>query len=266
MQNRSPDMTLLLQSIVAELQEINAGLRYMQAVSSLGQNQNPLQQQQRAQDDLTDSANVPDHSTGQPSGPAQEELAMLERFPTLDLLLSLRQDLERAIESCDCKIGGEPVSALSYRDYPPETYAVHWTFRNAILVLPTRGSSAFPRFNLHSPNLAATRAESEACRRFIQSQWPQGVVQATWKKYPEPLGTDQGVDKCLFWGLSGSSLPSTFIYQFYVRPTDNGCQLRMPRLSYPGKEPAQYVWVDWGSHPDMVQPRNPGDVHTGQVW
>jgi hypothetical protein len=192
---------------------------------------------------------------------------MLESFPTQELLVRIRQDLEIAVGPCLCRIGEEPVSVLSMGLCPQETHAVHWTFRNAILVFPS--SSAFPRCTLHSPGQETTPGEAEACLKVIHADWPQDVVRATWKRYPSQLGVDSGLDKCPVWGFGGTSSPNTTVCLLYVQPTPHGFQLRQPRALYPpygGDGPAKYLWDDVISHPDMAYPRSPGDLNTGQVW
>ncbi|KAK3297305.1 uncharacterized protein B0H64DRAFT_457373 [Chaetomium fimeti] len=217
------NMVILLQKLVTEVQALNenftffSGHRARQSLEQSGPQTIPQEQQQNAQE------NPPSLGIGissltnanQPGHPTQEELAMLECFPTPELLLFILRDLETAIDPCDCKIGGEPVSVLSMAEYPRKTHGTHWTFRNAILVLFTNSAPSAPlRFTLHSPDEQPTPGVLAACRKFVQTQWPSSIVRATWTTFPEPLNSDQ--DPCPFWGFNGSSLHSTFVYQLSV--------------------------------------------------
>jgi hypothetical protein len=185
-------------------------------------------------------------------------------------MLLIRQELEAAVGRCNCRIGEELVSVLAIGDYAPATHAVHWTFRDAIVVLPpTSSSTGHPRLALHSSASTSASEESEACRKLIPASWPQEVVPTTWSSYPVPLPDDEAPVKCSLWGFGGSSLPSTFVYFLYVPSTSTGLQFRQPRLLYPasgGDEPARYRSSNIRCHPDMAYPRGPGDMNTGQVW
>jgi hypothetical protein len=270
----APDMNLLLQKLVVELQALNSNFRLSRDVGGAEQHlqETPGQQQQSAQENPANSESCPEplHQPCQSSELAQG-LAMLKGVPPHDLMFSILQDLKRAMEGCKCRIGGEPVSVLSMWEHPQETHPVHWTFRNAILVLPAgSGSSEWLRFTLHSPSSTPTPLEKETCQKFLQASWPQNIAQTTWKRYGAPLGVQEGPERSPFWNFGALRLPSTFIYLLYVPPAGQGFQFRTPRLSWPndGKEPgsAHYLWTDLRGHPEMAQPRSPGDMNTGQIW
>jgi hypothetical protein len=270
----APDINLILQKLVVELQGLNANLRLSRDVG--GAEQHPQgtrgKQQQNAQENPASSWSRPE-PLRQPcqSGELARGLAMLKDVPPHDLMSSILQDLKHAIEGCKCRIGGEPVSVLSVWEHPQETRPVHWTFRNAILVLPAgSGSSEWLSFTLHSPSNMPTPLEKETCQKFLQASWPQHIAQTTWKRYGPSLEVQEGPERSPFWNFGLLRLPSTFIYLLYVPPAGQGFQFRIPRLSWPndGKEPgsAQYLWTDLRSHPEMAQPRSPDDMNTGQIW
>lgn len=269
------DTTLLLQKLLTELQGLNSNLKLLNGSNGPGQQpqapgsqETPVQQQQDARENLVNSESRPDPpSQPCPRGElAQGFLPMLESFPSQDLLASILQHLKNAIDPCKCDIGPEPVGVYSMWHYSQKTQSVHWSFRNAILVVPASpGSSQLLKLSLHSPTHTPTPAEKQACQRFIQSQWPREIVQANWTSYHGPY---LGSEKCIFWGFSGLSLPRINIYQFYVPSSGQDFQLRMPRMSYRrhGTGSTEYLWTDVGGHPTMAQPRDPGDVNTGQIW
>jgi hypothetical protein len=211
---------------------------------------------------------------GQPCQPGELAeglfLPMLESFPSHDLLPSILQHLKRAIDPCKCSIEPGPVSVYSIWDYSEEIQAVHWTFRNAILVVPaSSGSSQMLKLFLHSPTHTPTPAEKEACLRLIQRQWPREIIQANWKSYLTPFCALPEWDKCLFWGFKGFEIPHINIYQLYVPSSGQYFQFRIPRMSYSRHRTGRstkYLWTNVGGHPDMAQPRAPGDVNTGQIW
>ncbi|KAL2168718.1 hypothetical protein VTG60DRAFT_6889 [Thermothelomyces hinnuleus] len=278
-EDATPDAIHLLQTLVAEVKELNANLRDIRGLNSREQ---PLRQpgpqifpqQQNADGGPVrgDGAHVLVAQLGHPVQPEQEQLAMLDEFPAADLMLVMRQDLENAVGPCGCRIGGEPVSIFSMNEYPPATHAVHWTFRNAILVLtvpPDTAPSGILRLALHCPNRIPTAAESAACRRYIRDQWPSEVVRASWKRYPVPLEADPEEDRCPFWGFENSTLHSTFVHQLYACSTVAGLQLQPPRMSYrldEGVRSVRYQRVDHGGSTATGRPGEPGYVSIGQIW
>lgn len=270
------NMIVLLQRLVAEVQTMNqnvsifSGHRLGQVFNQSGTQIIPHEQQQNAQESLANSETGVSSlmHANQLGHPTEEELAMLECFPTPELLFLILQELKTAINPCDCKIGGEPVSVFSMGKYPQKTHGTHWTFRNAILVLFTDLVSSAPfRFTLHSPKEKPSPDLSAACRNFVQREWPSSIVRATWSTFPEPLESDQ--DRCPFWGFNGSSLHSTFVHQLYVRPIGAGFQLQGPRMSYrldEGVQSVKYLRVNPTAGTSNNLPQDPGEMHIGQIW
>jgi hypothetical protein len=195
--NTADKMIVLLQKLVAEVQTLNQNVRLFSSYRLRQDFQQPGPQTIRQEQHQDAQRNPADTETGlsslthaiQLGHPTKEELAMLERFPALELFPLMFKELEAALGPCDCKIGGEPVSIFSMGQYRSKTpLRTHWSFRNAVLVFFTNLVPSAPlRFTLHSPDEKQTPDVTEACLKFIRTQWPSSIVGATWTMFPEPL-------------------------------------------------------------------------------
>ena len=125
------------------------------------------------------------------------------------------------------------------------------------------------RFTLHSSEEKPTPDVIAVCRQFLRTQWPSGIVRATWSTFSEPLESEE---PCPFWGVNGSSLRSTFVHQLYVHPTAEGFQLEQEsRMSYrldEGVQSVQYLRVESATGAGCAnnRPRNSGEMNIGQIW
>lgn len=265
----------LLRMLIADLRELIAHLR---ASGTSPHNsgcprtlQQPPESGQRSSTDDNAPARPPSH-VSHLSTPCQEDLAVLDRLPTSDLLLWYRQHLERAIAPCTCAVPAtstaESIAPFIYSIGAEGASMDHWTFRNTILILPpTAPHTKRLKIPLHSPSRSTTTDMSEACLRFIGIRWPRDVCRSSWFQFPGEQNTSS--PECTLWHFAAADkLPSISVSDIFMCSTSTG--LRLDALYLRVFRRDGWVNVAADNLPDTpIEPPNSlasPKVKMGQIW
>lgn len=270
------DHIILLQSLVAEIQALNANLRAFNGSCITTQFPNQadslgcLQREQLAkQGSVTNGDTMEQFYNHDPfAEPSyQRDLEVLESIPTPEFLVSIRHDLEQAIASCGCdwKIELHPTRPWTARIVQPcETSRAHWTFRDATLVVPQApGATETLNITLHSDQ-AISPEKAEICAQFIRANWPRAVTRSHWSDVRKLLDIEEA---CPFWHIAGVDLPFVGVYYLHVPRTTSNPVFHEPEAHFrPGLEDWWPLRFSMSKANQEHIPARGEMVNTGQVW